>query len=39
MAVETKKPAVTTAASDDQEMLISGSEACAEALTLGTSTW
>ncbi len=34
MAVETKKPAATTAASDDQEMLISGSEACAEALTL-----
>ena len=30
MAVETKAPAV----SDDQEMLISGSEACAEALTL-----
>src|SRR5436189_4479871 len=33
MAVETKTPAGTTA-SDDREMLISGSEACAEALTL-----
>src|SRR5256886_6643213 len=33
MAVETKAPAGTTA-SDDREMLISGSEACAEALTL-----
>src|SRR4030081_2166521 len=33
MAVETKTPAGTTA-SDDKEMLISGSEACAEALTL-----
>src|ERR687888_2653673 len=31
MAVETKTPPVVT---DDQEMLISGSEACAEALTL-----
>ena len=33
MAVETKTPAGTTV-SDDREMLISGSEACAEALTL-----
>src|SRR5438874_8610000 len=33
MAVETKRPAGTTA-SDDREMLISGSEACAEALVL-----
>jgi pyruvate ferredoxin oxidoreductase alpha subunit len=34
MAVETKTPAAGKAASDDREMLISGSEACAEALTL-----
>src|SRR3990170_2940753 len=34
MAVGTKTPAAGKAASDDREMLISGSEACAEALTL-----
>ena len=32
--VTTTPPAAPTAASDDKEMLISGSEACAEALTL-----
>src|ERR1700693_5663291 len=34
MAVGTKTPAADKTASDDREMLISGSEACAEALTL-----